>query len=258
MKATARFDARGVRDTLLGQGAGRMRAGFVRYAYRPFDIRWLYWEKDTKLLDEKRADYKPHVFEGNVWIEAREREAKEDFSRGTCSASTLQTILATDFRVSFPCLVEGRRYLEAMATALRRPNLSGSRRSATSISLGLGVEDLFHHVLNTILHDPALPRGQRRSAQDGAGPASPFPAGPTVTPKEEQTDALARISRAQGRELAHAARSRISPVPGVTEAPLRPEDRRPRRSLHHQTGATWPETISPSPPAGGITAKATR
>jgi hypothetical protein len=29
----------------------------VRFCYRPFDIRWLYWEGRTKLLDEKREDY---------------------------------------------------------------------------------------------------------------------------------------------------------------------------------------------------------
>ena len=82
MKTTARFDARAVRGALLKRG-GPDEAGFIRFAYRPFDNRWLYWEKDTKLLDEKRADYRQHVFEGNVWFEAREREAKEDYSRGT-------------------------------------------------------------------------------------------------------------------------------------------------------------------------------
>ena len=82
MKTTARFDARAVRATLLARG-GPKEDGFVRFAYRPFDDRWLYWEADTKLLDEKRADYRPHVFDGNLWVEAREREAKEDFSRGT-------------------------------------------------------------------------------------------------------------------------------------------------------------------------------
>ena len=82
MKTTARFDARAVREALLARG-GPNEDGFVRFAYRPFDNRWLYWEGDTKLLDEKRADYRPHVFEGNLWLEAREREAKEDFSRGT-------------------------------------------------------------------------------------------------------------------------------------------------------------------------------
>ena len=82
MRSTARFDARAVREALLSRG-GPTEDGFVRYAYRPFDVRWLYWEADTKLLDEKRSEYRPHVFEGNLWIEAREREAKEHFARGT-------------------------------------------------------------------------------------------------------------------------------------------------------------------------------
>ena len=63
MKSTARFDAPAVRDALLKRG-GPDESGFIRFAYRPFDNRWLYWESDTKLLDEKRADYRPHVFEG--------------------------------------------------------------------------------------------------------------------------------------------------------------------------------------------------
>ena len=67
MKNTARFDARATRAALLARG-GPDEAKFVRFAYRPFDTRWLYWEGDTKLLDEKRADYRPHVFEGNLWL----------------------------------------------------------------------------------------------------------------------------------------------------------------------------------------------
>ena len=47
----------------------------MRFAYRPFDNRWLYWEKDAKLLDEKRADYRPHVFEGNLMAVVRPEEA---------------------------------------------------------------------------------------------------------------------------------------------------------------------------------------
>ena len=82
MTDTARFDARRVRDTLLTRG-GPDEAGFVRYAYRPFDNRWLYWEAETKLLREKSPRYPRQVFEGNKFIEARERETKEDFSRGT-------------------------------------------------------------------------------------------------------------------------------------------------------------------------------
>ena len=52
-------------DTLL-------KAGLPLYAINPFQVRsfarsigrWLYWERDTKLLDDKRADYRPHVFNG--------------------------------------------------------------------------------------------------------------------------------------------------------------------------------------------------
>ena len=71
-----------VRDALLLRG-GPDESGFIRFAYRPFDNRWLYWEKDALLLDRPRPEYRPHVFGGNLWLEAREREAKEDFSRGT-------------------------------------------------------------------------------------------------------------------------------------------------------------------------------
>ena len=65
----ARFDAHAVRAALLARG-GPNEEGFVRFAYRPFDYRWLYWEADTKLLDEKRAYYMPHVFAGNLWMSA--------------------------------------------------------------------------------------------------------------------------------------------------------------------------------------------
>ena len=45
-------------------------ANFLRYAYRPFDNRWLYWDADTKSCSTRpRADYRPHVFPGNTWLE---------------------------------------------------------------------------------------------------------------------------------------------------------------------------------------------
>lgn len=53
MTNTDRFDAAETRKSLLARGS---LANIVRYAYRPFDLRWVYWDPDTKLLDEKRAD----------------------------------------------------------------------------------------------------------------------------------------------------------------------------------------------------------
>ena len=76
MKTTARFDARAVREALLARG-GPNEDGYVRFACRPFDNRWLYWEGDTKLLDGKRADYRPHVFEGNLWLVTQQKPRRE-------------------------------------------------------------------------------------------------------------------------------------------------------------------------------------
>ena len=78
MADTGRFDARFVRDALLKRG-GPNESAFVRYAYRPFDTRWLYWESETRLLREKSPHYPPHVFEGNLWL-VFQRTARPDSS----------------------------------------------------------------------------------------------------------------------------------------------------------------------------------
>ena len=75
MQPAPRFNPGSVRDGLLARGGPR-EAGFIRYAYRPFDNRWLYWEEDTKLLDEKRAAYRPHIFQGNMWLSSSHRIRK--------------------------------------------------------------------------------------------------------------------------------------------------------------------------------------
>ena len=99
----------------------------------------------------------------------------------------------------------------------RRPNLSASVQRYLE-RLGLGVEDLFHHVLAT-LHDPAY-----REANAGAlrmeWPRIPLPGWP-----EGGADGAAEtvaVSAARGRELA-ALLNPEAPVRGVTQAPLRPK-----------------------------------
>ncbi len=66
MTDAARFDAKKTRRYLVQRGF--KLENIVRYCYRPFDNRWLYWEPETKLLDEKRSEYFPHVFEGNIFL----------------------------------------------------------------------------------------------------------------------------------------------------------------------------------------------
>jgi predicted helicase len=55
MIAKKRFQPVSVRRTLLNVGFRPWQ--IMKFAYRPFDVRWLYWEPNTKLLDEKREDF---------------------------------------------------------------------------------------------------------------------------------------------------------------------------------------------------------
>ncbi len=214
MKTTALFNALRMRDALLNRG-GPIDAGFIRFAYRPFDIRWLYWEEDSGLLDRPRADYRPHVFEGNLWVEAREREAKENFSRGT-----LVRYLADNFGSGlssyFPAWLRGDS-MGNDSDGVRTPNLSGTAERYLEL-LGADVEDLFYHVL-AVLHDPAY-----REANAGAlrmeWPRIPLPGWP-----DGDADGAAKTlaaSAARGRELARLL-DPDAPVSGVTQGPLRPE-----------------------------------
>ena len=214
MKSTARFDARVVRDALVKRG-GPDENGFIRFAYRPFDNRWLYWESDGSLLDRPRPDYRPHVFEGNLWIEAREHEAKEDFSRGTLVRHMADNF-GSGLSSYFPNWLRdgGVGNNENMG---RRSNLSATAQRYVD-RLGLGVEDLFHHVLAT-LHDPAY-----REANTGAlrmeWPRIPLPDWPEGDADGAATE-VAR-SAARGRALARLLDT-DAPIPGVTQGTLRPE-----------------------------------
>ena len=216
MRDTARFDARTVRDALLKRG-GPDEAGFIRFAYRPFDTRWLYWEAETKLLDEKRADYKPHVFEGNLWLSAARhlrRGAAEPQAYVTTHMSSSHLIeRGTNL---FPVWLRDDD-LGGNGDGARRANLTEAAHCYLK-RLGLGVEDLFHHILAT-LHDPAY-----REANAGAlrmeWPRIPLPGWPDGA----APDAAATLARSaeRGRDLA-ALLDPETPVPGVTQGPLRPE-----------------------------------
>ena len=216
MDSAARFDARAVRDALLARG-GPDASGFVRHAYRPFDDRWLYWEKDTKLLDERRANYKPHVVEGNLWLSsARHLRKGENEPQAYVSRHLASLHLIERGANMFPVWLRDDD-LGGNGDGARRANLSEVAHCYLE-RLGLGVEDLFHHVL-AVLHDPAW-----REANAGAlrmeWPRVPLPGWPDGRSATAAKELAA--SAARGRELA-ALLDPETPVPGVTRAPLRPE-----------------------------------
>ena len=211
------FDARAVRKALLDRG-GPIDAGFVRDSYRPFDNRWLYWEADRRLLTAPSPDYWQHVFDGNIWLSSAQHLRKGESEPQACVAKHVGSFhLIERGAAMFPAwLRDDGLDLEGDGTQ-RRPNLSpGARRYLDK--LGLGIEDMFHHVL-AVLHDPAY-----RQANAGAlkmeWPRIPLPGWPDGD-ANGAADELAE-SAARGRELAALLDSE-TPVPGVTEGALRPE-----------------------------------
>ena len=219
--ASARYDPRAVRAFLLKREELHHESGFVRLAYRPFDTRWLYWEAETKLLDERRIEYKPHLFQGNIWFVTPRRSQREwspplktahmgDINQMTGSSSYIPAWLRDEQPDGQQSMLDG-------GGEQRRPNLS-ARAQAYLDRLGLGVEDLFHHAL-AVLHDPAY-----LEANAGAlrmeWPRIPLPSWPDGDAPDAANEL--RASSARGRELA-ALLDPETPVPGVTSGKLRPE-----------------------------------
>ena len=215
MKTTAQFDARAVRDVLLKRG-GPNEAGFIRFTYRPFDNRWLYWEAETKLLDAKRANYQSHVFEGNLWISSSKREIQSDFTHGLSVCHLAGWKLGFWGIHLFPTQLRDEDITSPNGQACR-PNLSIPAQKYLT-ALDASVEDLFHHVL-AVLHDPAYRQANAGALRMG-WPRIPLPG----WPKGDAQGAAAALARSasRGRQLATLLDPDV-PVPGVTQAPFRPE-----------------------------------
>ncbi len=218
MKSSSGFvvsDAQVVRNSLLARG-GPIDANFVRHAYRPFDTRWLYWELGRGLLGRPVPDFKPHLFDNNLWMVAQHKPRRE-WSPPQVISNLGCLDLIDRGATCIPAWLRDDGLGLDSSGAHSRPNLSDMAQSYLD-RLGLGVEDLFHHVL-AVLHDPAY-----REANAGAlrmeWPRIPLPGWPDGSGNGVADEVAA--SAAKGRELA-ALLDPDTPVPGVTEASLRPE-----------------------------------
>jgi hypothetical protein len=176
MEDTARFKANLVRDELLQRGF--LKKNIVRYCYRPFDVRWLYWEPQTKLLDEKRMEYFLQVFPGNVWLSAGQRNRKEDFYQ-----PQFTTVLADHHIVEsnvgmFPLWLKPDPDPSSLFDRDTRdhPKLNltdAAKEYLASPRLAHKPEDLFYHIL-AVLHAP-LYRAENAGALRQNWPRVPLP-----------------------------------------------------------------------------------
>ncbi len=211
MQSSGGFQAEAVRNYLIKRGFLPDR--IVRYLYRPFDLRWLYWEPEKKLLDRNRSDYVPHVFSGNVWLSAGQHNRMEDFYQPqitTCLAD--HHIVESNvgmFRLYLNNVSVQATLFDSGEPAGSRANLSEAAQAYLA-AIGSSAEDLFYHTI-AILHAPTY-RVQNAGALRQDWPRVPLPGTPEVLV----------ASAALGRQVAALLDPECS-VPGVTTGPLRRE-----------------------------------
>ena len=173
MESNAQFNAKAIREHLLKRGF--LPQYVVRYCYRPFDLRWLYWEPQEGLLGRRSPDYFPQVFQGNVWIEARQKQPMERFDRGYV-VYMLADNFGNGFSDFFPLYVKSDEQQGSLPDSEGRTPLSANvteKAAAYANRLSVTPPDVFHHTI-AILHAPAY-RTENSGALRQDWPRIPLP-----------------------------------------------------------------------------------
>jgi hypothetical protein len=144
MEDAAGFSARETRRYLLKRG---FKPEFVvPFYYRPFDLRWIYWEPETKLLDRNRAEYFPHVFDGNLWLSAAQHNRKE-FDPPLVASKLCSLHMIERGANLFPLFLKPEHsLLHDHETDGPHPNLSADAAEYLD-GMNAVPADLFHHVI---------------------------------------------------------------------------------------------------------------
>jgi predicted helicase len=245
LRASTDYHPAKTRKILVAKGieAGR----FVRFAYRPLDVRWLFWEGTTELLHRPSPDLVQHVFEGNFFLATQTMTRGEWFPPQFISCLGCLDLLDRGASL-FPLYLQQQTASDDLSSVVREmPDLfaeqaggvgDGSPKSnltafARDYLAGLGAqpEDLFFHIV-AILHAPAY-RTENAGALRQDWPRVPLP---------KDADAL-RAGAALGRQVA-ALLDPETDVRGVTSSPIREE-------LRGLAELTAPKVFPPSNPKHG-------
>ena len=222
MSKTGTFDPETVRAYLVKRGI--RSECLLPYAYRPFDMQWVYWEPETNLLDRKREDLFTARQGGNLFLTSRQkgertREGSPFYVTSSLADYHLTRPGSTCFPLFSPAQV-GDPKLDFGGPATkqdsRAPNLS---QVATDYLGTLGIDSkadkasadlIWMHVL-AIGHSPVyLTENVGMLGQDW--PRIPLPS----------TREALEASAALGRQIA-ALLDVQQPVKGVTTGKIGPE-----------------------------------
>ena len=202
MASSARFDPVKTRDFLRKRGVS---AGHVvRYAYRPLDVRWIYWEPD-QAFDEERPEYWEQVSSSNQFLSAGARNRKEEFYQPQITSTLADHHLVESNVGMFPLyLHEHHGHIDNTL----RPNLSQSLQTFLKLR-HLKPTTIFRHV-TAVLHAPVY-REENAGALRMDWPRVPLPS--EAKKLQASADLGAVITSLLDSE---------TPVVGVTKGKLRP------------------------------------
>ena len=126
----------------------------IRFAYRPFDQRWLYWESEEKLLDRPRKEYLRHVFKGNVGF-VTQQKPRRDWSPPQIIANIGCLDLMDRGASIFPLYLRNGHQAEFFSTENGKKLKYNLTETAQVYLVALAAEptDLFFHTL-AMLHAP--------------------------------------------------------------------------------------------------------
>lgn len=222
MTPSGRFDPQTTRRQLLQRGLAS--GSFVRYCYRPFDDRFLFWHPETKLLDEKRQDLFAAFQSGNLFLTSRQKaERQREGSPFFITRALADWHLTRPGCACFPLFASAERSQTSLfetpvqeCECSRRANLSQKARDYLA-SIGLTEPDacadtadlLWMHAL-AVGHTPAY-LSENASALCQDWPRVPLPA------SREVLQTSAELGR-----LVVALLNPETPVPGVTAGTVRP------------------------------------
>ncbi len=210
-KSNKDFDPIQTREAV--QKIGYSGEKIIRYLYRPFDTRWLYYEQETKLIQRESRDYFAHVHSSNPFM----------FTTGRTRKNRIEPPIVTTQFTDLNLMDSGARgtplYLyndpgsnqpqtqDMFSAPGRRANLT-SKAQAYLDRLGADAESLFFHAL-AVMHAQAY-RVENAGALRQDWPRVPLPESQTAL------EASARLGR-QVAALLDVERE----VDGVTAGSIR-------------------------------------
>src|SRR5208337_2672331 len=214
LKESAQFDYKAIRAYLVSRGF--LHDYVTKHYYRPFDLRWIYWEPETNLLGRKCPDYFPQISSNNLWFSAVQRNRK-DFDPPVVT-SVLSSLHVIECSANLFPLREkhvGQNSLFDRET----PGKDGEWRFNLSLDavnylkhVGCSSSNdfLFKHTIS-ILHSPGYGRDHLDSLRQD-WPRIPLPASETLLAHSAELGS--RIAKLFDTE---------APVRGVTSNPIRVE-----------------------------------